>query len=155
MKQESASRLNVVIVALIGAIALTFMLARSIGAAAPDTAGVAAAPDPAGDAICLGCHENTSMTVTTTRGEKISLSVDKAALDASVHGKQISCTGCHSDIKGFPHPARTIADRRSFAIESYTLCQQCHSIVYQKALDSVHSDILKSSNQNAPMCTDC
>lgn len=145
MKRKTGS-FRKLIAGIVGGVALILLSAWSASAAAPDQAG---------NEACLACHSNKSMATTSTKGERIALYVDAQALDKSVHGTQVSCQGCHSDIEGYPHPKQSIPDRRSYALDRYTLCKKCHSVVYQTALDSVHGQVLTNSNQNAPICTDC
>jgi hypothetical protein len=64
------------------------------------------------DSLCLSCHDEKS-----------------AAFPASVHST-LGCTGCHSDIKGFPHPDQV----------AKVSCANCHSDVATKLTASVHAN---------------
>ena len=108
------------------------------------------------DDTCLACHSKPGQVVTMQNGDELSISIDKQAFDASVHGSVgLSCTGCHSDITGFPHPARTARSVREFAIQYGPTCKNCHQDKYQLIMDSVHQAQLNSGNQDAPVCADC
>jgi predicted CXXCH cytochrome family protein len=112
-------------------------------------------PTPS-NAECLACHSNPSLTMTLASGEPLSLFVDSSHYADSVHGqKNISCVQCHSNIKGYPHPAVTFTDRRDVTLKLNQLCQQCHADNYAKAQDSVHAQALAAGNRNAAVCTDC
>ena len=60
-------------------------------------APAAAATDP--NASCLDCHGIEGMQSET--GQDIY--VDAAKFSKGVHGS-FTCTTCHEDIKGYPHP---------------------------------------------------
>lgn len=118
----------------------------------------AKAPRQEGDenAACLSCHGNPDLKTQLPSGEEISLYVDPAVFAASVHGKQgQTCTACHSNISGYPHPPMFARDRRDLTLGLYFACRQCHSEQYQMTLDSVHARVLAEGDRNAPVCTDC
>lgn len=70
---------------------------------------------PAGDAACLGCHDEKG-----------------PPFQASVHGV-LSCTGCHTDIKGFPHPDNP----------KPVTCSGCHADASTAVASSVHAKVGK------------
>jgi len=75
----------------------------------------------------------------------MSLHVDPAAYKASVHA-DLSCTDCHTDVKGLPHPARL----------KRVDCSGCHSevaAVYAKNRHVVTAD--RKPVVNGPTCADC
>jgi len=122
-------------------------------------APVAAAPQaqsgtPSNE-TCLFCHQEQGKTV-DIGGQPLSLTIDGALYDASVHGtEQLACVDCHSNITSFPHPEVTASSPRDFSLEMYPVCQQCHAEQYQKTLDSVHQKAIAAGNNNAAVCTDC
>lgn len=73
------------------------------------------------DSECVGCH--------TEKG---------TAFPTSVHGS-MGCTGCHSDIKGFPHP-QTVAKVN---------CGNCHTAAAAALPVSVHA------NAGKQVCMTC
>jgi cytochrome b subunit of formate dehydrogenase len=86
-------------------------------------------------AECIDCHKDPSM------GEK---HVDAAKFGASVHAP-IECTGCHSDVKAFPHdPAPARPD-----------CGQCHADAVKDYNLSDHATSRAKGVKGAPWCTDC
>ena len=106
------------------------------------------------DAACRGCHATQGLSVKMQGGEILPLTVDLKALDASVH-QAVPCTGCHTNIQGFPHPEITARDRRAFQMERYLQCRACHPKQYKDALDSNHARVLAAGNRNAATCIDC
>ncbi|MGB8646939.1 MAG: cytochrome c3 family protein [Anaerolineae bacterium] len=110
-------------------------------------------PTP-GNAECLACHSNPDLKKDLKNGEPLSLYVDQQHFASSVHAGK-SCTDCHTDIKGFPHPQVDFADRRDVTLQMNQLCKSCHADNYQKAQDSVHAKALANGDRNAAVCTDC
>jgi hypothetical protein len=86
----------------------------------------------------------------------ISISVNAVELKASVHGKQgLSCSSCHPDIKGYPHPVLDTKDCRDFDRQRSLACATCHSTIAASQKDSVHSRLSGNGNGDAPTCVDC
>jgi predicted CXXCH cytochrome family protein len=133
--------------------AITLLLALgSVGLA------LAAEPPPQdGDnTTCLACHSNPELTYEFPSGEVWSLYMDGDAFQSSVHGQQgLACTACHPDINGYPHPPLEVNSVRSYQLEEYQTCEQCHDEVYQDALDSIHAMEIAGGNWDAAICTDC
>jgi Cytochrome c7 and related cytochrome c len=76
------------------------------------------------NADCLACHSQKDLQ--NEAGH--SVYVDGAKQKASVHGG-LSCTDCHTDIKGFPHPEHPAAVN----------CGTCHSEPAKDMGESVHA----------------
>ncbi len=116
---------------------------------------VAGANAQAGDnSTCLGCHTTPGLSVELASGETLPLIIDPQVYGASVHASQ-TCTSCHTNIDGYPHPKVTAGDRRSFQMERYQQCRSCHEDQYRQSLDSNHARELAAGNRNAAICTDC
>lgn len=126
---------------------LFIALAASVSAQDTGTGG--------GDnSTCLGCHSNPGLSVNLASGETLPLTVDSNVYHSSVHGN-LTCVSCHTNIKGYPHPKLTAGDRRSFQMERYQQCKNCHQDQYTQSLDSNHARELAAGNRNAAICTDC
>jgi len=112
---------------------------------------------PTGDQGCLTCHSQPGLTYTfPTCAEPLSLTVDEAELAASVHGQAgVTCTDCHTDITGYPHPPVTAEDCRAFNVEQSQACANCHSDITQTQHNSIHYRLLEEGNPNVPTCVDC
>ncbi len=102
------------------------------------------------DGYCLMCHAG-ERTLTLADGNTISLRVDPAAMNASVHGLESSrgrlgCLDCHS-AAAFPHgPAPTRL--RDYRLAGVPLCAGCHQ-------DSLgHYEDVRAKNI-AVGCVDC
>ncbi len=105
---------------------------------------------------CLSCHGNPDLSMTLPSGETLSLYVDRATLDASLHSPLgIECQACHTEIKTYPHPSIEFTNRRELSRSYYLACQKCHSANYDKSLDSMHAQMAAAGNVDAPICTDC
>lgn len=79
---------------------------------------------PPTDSDCLACHGQRSLQSDSGR----SLFVDATKHKASVHSI-LGCTDCHTDVKGFPHPARIAT----------VSCATCHAEEAGAAARSVHA----------------
>ncbi len=110
---------------------------------------------PAPSPTCIDCHKNPSLSMVLGNGEKLSLFVDEADMNQSVHQGKLSCTDCHSRITGFPHKKVQFNTKREYSIAQYEACKRCHFANYTKTLDSMHYKVMAAGNQNAPLCTDC
>ncbi|MCX7840646.1 MAG: hypothetical protein N2559_14520, partial [Anaerolineae bacterium] len=54
--------------------------------------------------VCLACHTNRNLTLKLPNGEILSMYIDEAQYNASVHGKVGQrCTTCHPNITAYPH----------------------------------------------------
>lgn len=110
-----------------------------------------AAPAPS----CIDCHKNPGLSMALGNGDKLSLTVNEADMNQSVHQGKLSCTDCHSRITGVPHKKVQFSSKREYSIAQYEACKRCHFANYTKTLDSMHYKVMASGNQNAPLCTDC
>jgi hypothetical protein len=76
------------------------------------------------DRECLLCH--TQKGLQSAAGK--SVYVNEATHQSGAHAK-LSCTECHSDIRGFPHPEHI----------RYAQCSTCHAQEAQEVPGSVHA----------------
>lgn len=113
-------------------------------------------PQGSDNGACLACHGNPDLRYEFASGEAWSLYVDEGGFQASIHGQQgLACTACHKGIEGYPHPPLEVNSIRSYQLEQYQACAQCHGEVYQRSLDSIHAQEIAAGNWNAAICTDC
>ncbi|MEJ2634989.1 MAG: cytochrome c3 family protein [Calditrichia bacterium] len=97
------------------------------------------------DKSCLKCHAKKDLHK-TVNGKTISLTVDVAQLQNSVH-KNIPCVQCHSDISPHhPHPPVTVGKVN---------CANCHAEVTEKYFSSSHGQAYENKNKMAPYCSYC
>jgi predicted CXXCH cytochrome family protein len=101
---------------------------------------------------CLTCHKKDISTM--IRGERVSLSVDVAAIRKSVHSKH-ACTDCHSAFSTTNHPVQEFASRRELSIALSSACRNCHADKMKQMEGSIHASMLAQGNLRAPVCTDC
>jgi predicted CXXCH cytochrome family protein len=89
--------------------------------------------------ICSECHETMyNNTLDSTHQLALAGGNDNAAV----------CTDCHGS-----HYINSPAVPRS---NIATMCQQCHSEIFNQYQDSVHGGaLLQSGDPNVPTCTDC
>jgi hypothetical protein len=106
------------------------------------------------NSTCLYCHGKPGMTMTMPSGEVLSLTIDPSHFSDSVHNG-LTCTTCHTEITGYPHPKFDQQTIRDVSMKWYPSCQQCHQEQYDKTIDSVHQRALAAGNTNAAICTDC
>lgn len=83
---------------------------------------------------CIQCH-----------GDK----VDK--VQHSAHNF-LSCSSCHTEIKGFPHPEGASLDKK----EIVATCSTCHKgVVTESYSESFHGKAVHLGSQRAATCSDC
>lgn len=64
----------------------------------------------------------------------------------------LSCTSCHTDIKGFPHPQGASLDKK----ESVATCSTCHKgAIEESYAESFHGKAVHLGGQRAASCIDC
>src|SRR5664279_2979507 len=83
---------------------------------------------------CLSCHADKTMQDASGH----SVGVDADLFHASIHGS-LSCTGCHTSIKEYPHPETPVAVK----------CVACHADQAAGIAGSVHA------SASAHPCTSC
>ncbi len=106
-------------------------------------------------ASCLECHGERDFTAVLDSGETVSLTVDRAMLAASVHGKGLRCTDCHPRMDELPHPERAVKNASEFHAGFGDTCKPCHFDKYALSADGVHGKLLANGNEMAPGCVDC
>lgn len=102
---------------------------------------------------CLNCHRH-AMVLKLRNGANVSLKVDPAALERSVHAK-LACFDCHFGFSASQHPKRNFSSPRDFSIAQAEACRRCHFDKYTKTLESIHYSVLSQGNLEAPVCIDC
>ena len=109
--------------------------------------------------FCMGCHGPPGKTLTFPNGDEISISIDRDAFHASVHGvgnewQQLECNDCHENYN-YPHPPLEAASAREYTIEKTELCARCHQTQQEGHMDGVHAEALAEGNLDAATCVDC
>ena len=94
---------------------------------------------------CLACHGDKTLT-TTRAGKTVSLFVDQAKYEATIHGKR-NCVDCHTDLKGkdLPHDATV----------KPAACGSCHAAEQRQHDESLHGKAISRGDQLAPRCVNC
>ncbi len=95
------------------------------------------------DSYCLECHSDA------TRMKELSSQFNRFLIhpefnEQSVHN-EISCTGCHADPGGYPHPE----------VVGLIQCGTCHEGESNEYLSGPHGNPLTVSMELAPKCWDC
>ena len=106
---------------------------------------------------CRGCHATLGPedVIKLTDGSTISVHVDAAVIEHSIHGSELSCTDCHRTMRGYPHEPIALPNRRQYRLQMSQTCNQCHYDYFQELLGSVHFQKLREDDLNAPTCVDC
>ncbi len=118
------------------------------------------------DQQCKNCHSLLTSWITLESGEVIDPHVTPAHIDASVHGFRevdgmqytpLECTDCHRDEEytSYPHPDLEFATRRELTLARETICQDCHTNIFDETRDGIHNQALAGGNQDAATCFDC
>ncbi len=99
------------------------------------------------DQACMGCH-SMEQHKTLGNGDKLSLKVNSAEFDKSVHAI-IGCAACHG-FTADDHPKRGFKNKKEYSAIAARRCTQCHSSLNNK----IHEKLI---NQDSPkmLCTDC
>jgi nitrate/TMAO reductase-like tetraheme cytochrome c subunit len=102
---------------------------------------------------CLICHGKKDLTKQEETGRTVSLYVDTAQLQMTVHGGR-DCADCHIDIVEIPHKQVKKVN-----------CRRCHYVgnpvgapegeLYDQYEHSVHGLEVARGNPRAPVCKDC
>jgi len=111
--------------------------------------------NPLGNDVCLGCHGQEGFAMPRADRQMRALYVDKEKFDASVHGKDVPCVGCHQNITEIPHQnvAKTTLEWRQGIAN---LCGACHTDARDQYLTSVHAkQLMQNGNLGAPTCSNC
>jgi hypothetical protein len=134
------------------------------------------------DENCLMCHGDPDFLGTFENDELLSLHVEKAEYDSSVHGPAgLNCAACHTNLTRYPHhdeqkiciachpeqggsidteykPLRaelSFADRREMVLSINEACRSCHTHEFEIAVDCAHVKVMEGGNREAPVCVDC
>jgi hypothetical protein len=110
------------------------------------TAGVVWGKD---NSMCLGCHQDESLSKQDVSGRKLSLFVSEAGFKSSVHGK-LSCSDCHTEIKDDSH-----AEGGKKAVKEKVNCGTCHQKAEKEYLQGLHSKMFMKGMERAANCYDC
>ncbi|OGA53382.1 MAG: hypothetical protein A3G25_06200 [Betaproteobacteria bacterium RIFCSPLOWO2_12_FULL_63_13] len=108
------------------------------------------------DQQCLACHSAEGLEKKLDNGEKLSMHVDGAAFEKSVHNK-IGCPVCHANTSFENHPPvkTKISSVREYSLSQNKVCESCHAPILKLYESSIHAALLRSGNAYAPICTDC
>jgi len=101
---------------------------------------------PIKNSDCLLCHEDKTLFKTNAAHRAISIFVDEAKFNASIHGTN-SCVNCHSDLKA-AHPDDNIAAK---PID----CAKCHDQQSKSYTASVHGLAFQAGKLESASCKDC
>jgi hypothetical protein len=95
--------------------------------------------------LCLECHSDTELA-TERQGQTVSLFVDPAILQRSVH-RGLECDDCHMDVdvENLPHPERL----------QPVHCATCHDDAQVDFDASIHGQALNRNAPFAPSCREC
>ena len=110
------------------------------------TAGVVWSKD---NSMCLGCHQDESLSKQDASGRKLSLFVSETGFKSSVHGK-LSCSDCHTHIKDDKH-----AEGGEKAADKRVNCATCHEKAEKEYLQGLHSKMIMKGMERAANCYDC
>lgn len=146
--------------ALILIIGLGLLLAAALAARSPVQAAPLLQGEGPSNESCLACHAQQNLVLPLGDENQVLVSIDASGFQQSAHGQeQVSCTTCHSDITGYPHPEYNKNSLRELNVALYTAtrdaCQTCHSEQANKSFTGVHEVTLEAGNNNAAVCADC
>jgi hypothetical protein len=130
-------------------------LTLAVLAGSPALAQEAAVDTP--DQACRLCHVDQEGTYVLPSGEALTLTVDLATLDESVHGvhadEAVYCTDCHQTRQRYqyPHGENPAQNIEEYQAEIAQNCEQCH--VSAEIHNPGH--LQAEDAANLPNCVDC
>ncbi len=95
---------------------------------------------------CLKCHQDPGLHAVSAAGDTVSMFVDAAVVDASVH-TNMPCVKCHVDVN--PHLTRPCEP--SGPVD----CSTCHAKISDEYFASGHGEAFLRGDERAPRCTTC
>ncbi len=98
------------------------------------------------NSACMDCHADKTLYKTNAAGKGVSMFVDEAKLQASVH-KTNTCASCHADITS-KHPDDNVAAQPP-------ACAKCHEKQSDSYGASVHGVALAGGRKDSATCSDC
>jgi formate dehydrogenase gamma subunit len=107
---------------------------------------IASAAEQIKNSACLECHADKTLTKTNAAGKEVSLFVDVAKLQASVH-KTNTCASCHADLTT-KHPDDNLPAKPAN-------CKACHETQSESYGASVHGLALAKGRKDSATCSDC
>jgi len=110
------------------------------------TAGVVWSKD---NSMCLGCHQDESLSKQDASGRKLSLFVPETEFKSSVHGK-LSCSDCHTKVRDDAH-----AEGGKKAADKKVDCAACHAKADKEYQQGLHSKMIMKGMERAAYCDDC
>lgn len=108
---------------------------------------------------CLACHQQEGLVLTFPNGDTKSATIDPGAFHDSVHGDSLEngplqCKQCHEGYT-YPHEPVMAESARTYVLENYPTCINCHENKYDENQDDVHLAALADGKEEAAVCTDC
>ncbi|NPV55475.1 MAG: hypothetical protein HPY76_02215 [Anaerolineae bacterium] len=138
------------------ALSIWLLAAPVVPVLASELPAAPAPQDGAPNSQCLLCHGEPGQVTTFPNGDPLYVSIDPSLYGASVHGSEtMSCVSCHVNISGYPHPVSGAQSRRDYQLTYLETCKACHTEQFDNLQDSIHGEMFKAGNENAPTCTDC
>ena len=98
------------------------------------------------DSLCFECHSDKGLVKVDESGKEVSLYVDKANWENSVHAG-IDCIGCHTDLEG-------MEEEHAAKLQPVN-CGQCHEDVDKVYQGSLHAEAIKRGVKDSAHCSDC
>lgn len=118
----------------------------------------AKAPVPAAqqadNSQCLACHSRPDQVKEFPNGDVVSIAVDEDTYAHSKHAN-LTCTNCHTNIDGYPHPENKAQSSREYTLQYANTCKTCHPNQMQDIADNAHAKLPEDKRANAPICADC
>jgi hypothetical protein len=138
-------------------LAVAVLVAGRTVASASIAGPVPSPTEPEGNQACLNCHSRPGHMVRD--GRTISIQVDPATYDSSVHGI-ISCVRCHIEIgpehAADPNRPLGLPTGREARVQISRQCVKCHAGVYERSYnESFHGIAVRHGDDRAATCVDC
>lgn len=104
---------------------------------------------------CLGCHQAEGLKLRFPGGGgEIDVRVDPQKFAASVH-KDLTCTTCHAQHTGYPHPKVAATTARAYHVLAQQICATCHADQAKAFEDGIHGQGVRMGLADVPTCTSC
>ncbi|MBP7998822.1 MAG: cytochrome c3 family protein [Chloroflexi bacterium] len=98
------------------------------------------------DTACRLCHSETTSVITFPSGETLSVQINLAELDTSVHSQHsdadLACTSCHAPNQyQYPHQPVEAPDLLSYQLtQAQATCERCHQDTHLTSHEGIEGD---------------
>ena len=106
------------------------------------------------DKACLECHAKPGLRMTLANGQTLAAYVP-ARVSPPRRTAPAAAKLPFGDRREARKQPRKIASKRALSLELMEACRDCHKKTVKQYEDSVHSALVRTGSEKAPLCSDC